>query len=386
MTEKLYYADSYIAEFSAVVEGIEGFDNKTAIILDKSAFFPEGGGQAADTGYIGDAFIFDVCEKNGIIYHFTNDKELPSEGTVVHCRINAEKRFARMQAHSGEHIVSGIAHSLYGADNVGFHMDDTIMTVDFNIPLTYEQLENIEVKANECIYKNEKINTFILSSEKAACYNYRSKLDFTDDVRLVEIENTDICACCAPHVRATGEIGIIKILSAVSHRGGVRITLICGKTAFEDYIKKHNATMIISSLLCSKHYETANAVEKLIEANSNIKYEFSCRQKKLLEIIASNISPDSIICRFYDMLSMDDIREICNFTKDKCEKLCIILTGNDENGYSYCIYSELSELSDIVKQFNSACLGNGGGRGNMLQGKVKGSKEQIINFFTELKV
>ena len=329
MTEKIYYDDSSLSEFYATVLGVENTDNNTAaIILNATAFFPEGGGQSADTGYIGNAFVFDVAEKDGIIYHFTKDKDLPEVGAIIPCRIDAGKRFSRMQAHSGEHIVSGIAHSMYGAENVGFHMDDTVMTVDFNIPLSDEQLRVIEMKANDCIYQNVNINTFILSAEKAAEYAYRSKLEFTGDVRLVEIENTDLCACCAPHVMTTGEIGIIKILSAVSHRGGVRITLLAGKTAFEDYIKKHNATMSISSLLCSKHHETAQAVERLVETNSSIKYDFSVRQKNLLEIIAA----------------------------------------------------------DIVKLFNGACQGSGGGRGNMIQGKVKAGKEQILNFFTELKV
>ncbi len=386
MTEKLYYYDSYISEFHASVVGIETINNKTALILDKTAFFPEGGGQSADTGYIGDAFIYDVCEMDGIIYHLTKAPELPSVGADAYCRIDAEKRFAKMQAHSGEHIVSGIAHSLFGADNVGFHMDDTLMTVDFNILLTKEQLNIIEEKANECVYRNEIINTFIISAEKASEYDYRSKLEFTDDVRLVEIENTDLCACCAPHVKSTGEIGIIKILTSVSHRGGVRITLICGITAFQDYVRKHNSTMSISALLCAKHDKTAEAVAKLVELNTNIKYDFSVRQKNLLEIIATAINPGDIICEFYDKLTMDDIREICNIAKEKCGKLCIILTGNDENGYAYCIYSESNDLMSIVKMFNNSCNGSGGGRGNMIQGKVTAAKELIINFFTELKV
>lgn len=386
MTEKLYYSDSYIFEFQATVTGIESINNKTAVILNKTAFFPEGGGQPADIGYIGEIFIYDVYEKDGIVYHFTRDAELPAVGEDIYCRIDSEKRFARMQSHTGEHIVSGIAHSLFGVENVGFHLDDTLMTVDFNIPLTKEQLKIIEVKANECIYKNLSVNTLILSADKASEYDYRSKLEFTDDVRLVVIEDTDICACCAPHVKRTGEIGVIKILSSGSHRGGVRITLICGITAFRDYCKKHNATMSISTQLCAKHSETAEAVKKLVEINANLKYDFNSKQKNLLEIISSNIAARSIITEFYDKLSMDEIREICNFAKDKCEKLCIILSGNDANGYAYCIYSALPELSAVVKLFNSSCHGSGGGRGNMLQGKVKSDKEQIIKFFTELKV
>lgn len=386
MTEKLYYTDSYIAEFTATVLRIERINNTSAIILDKSAFFPEGGGQASDSGYIGDAFIYDVYEKEGIIYHLTESEKIPELSSVVTCKIDFDKRFSRMQSHSGEHIVSGIAHSLFGATNVGFHMDDTLMTVDFDLPLTKEQLCVIEEKANECVYKNYKINTFILPADKAAEHDYRSKLEFTGDVRLVEIESTDLCACCAPHVNRTGEIGIIKILSSVSHRGGVRLTLICGKTAYNDYSDKHNATMSISAQLCAKHNETSEAVAKLIEANSSAKYEFSVYRKNLLKIIADAITPAETICCFYDNLTMDDIREICNFAKEKSKTLCAILSGNDDKGYSYCIFSESPELPSIVKQLNTVCFGSGGGRGNMLQGRVKANKVSITEFFTELKV
>lgn len=386
MTEKLYYNDSYISDFYANIVAVENIDNCRALILDKTAFFPEGGGQSADTGYIGEAFIYDVQEKDGIIYHLTKSTDLPSVNTAAHCVLDAEKRFSKMQSHSGEHIVSGIAHSCFDAENVGFHMDGTLMTVDFDKPLSKEQLNIIEEKANACIYRNEKINTFILTAEEAAKYSYRSKLDFTGEVRLVEIENTDLCACCAPHVKSTGEIGIIKILSSASHRGGVRITLICGKTAFNDYSEKHNSTMNISAQLCSKHDKTAEAVAKLIETNSSLKYEFSARQKILLEIIASAIKPDNIICEFYNKLTMEDIREICNSAKYKCGIICIILSGNDENGYTYCIYSESEKLMSVMEAFKNTFGASGGGRGNMLQGKVKAEKSQIMNFFTELKV
>ncbi len=386
MTEKLYYSDSKLFEFSARIIATEAYGKSYAVILDKTAFFPEGGGQQSDTGYIENYPVVDVQEVNGSILHILKCDCLPSLGEEVFCRIDAEKRFYRMQSHSGEHIVSGIAHSLYGAENVGFHMDDTLMTVDFDIPLTKEQLIVIEEKANECVYRNLPVKAFIVSTEEAAQFSYRSKLEFTDDVRLVEIENIDLCACCAPHVSYTGEIGIIKILTCVSHRGGVRITLICGKTALDDYIMKHNSTMDIASQLCSKHNETASAVKKLTESNSSQKYGFSVKQKILLEIIADRIRDDSIIVEFFNNLSMDDLRELCNFTKNKCSLMCIMLSGDDNNGYSYCAFSESQHLSSIIKCFNEECNGSGGGRGNMLQGKAKAERALIEKFFAELEI
>ena len=385
MTEKLYYTDSYLFEFEAQVLKISKQEKFTIIELDKTAFFPEGGGQQADTGYIGNCSIYDTLIFDDIIYHYTKDTPDFGENTSVFCRIDGKKRFSRMQAHSGEHIVSGIANSLYGANNVGFHMDDTLMTVDFDIPLSDEQIATIEKQANECVYKNLKITSEIKSPEEAEKTSYRSKLEFTGDVRLVEIDTVDICACCAPHVNLTGEIGLIKILTSVSHRGGVRLTVLCGSSAFDDYVKKHNSTLSIAASLCAKHYETDSAVRRLIDANAEQKYKTSENIKQLLKIIADTVEPDTAIVRFFELPDAAYLRELTNEIRGKSEIFTMLFSGNDEKGYSYCIYSEKLDLTSFIKDFNKTLDGNGGGRGVMLQGRTKATKEQINNYITNLR-
>ena len=201
MTSKLYFEDSYIRNFDATVVSCEASGDLFKVVLDKTAFFPEGGGQRPDTGLIDTANVTDVQEIDGVVYHYT-DKPL-SVGFMCRCSIDWDVRFRRMQNHSGEHIVSGVVHSMYGYDNVGFHMDDDYVTVDFSGELTREQLDEIEDKANEAIYSNYKINCFFPDPSTLDEYDYRSKLELTDNVRLVEIENIDLCACCAPHLRTT---------------------------------------------------------------------------------------------------------------------------------------------------------------------------------------
>lgn len=386
MTEKLYYTDGFIFDFEAKVVKIVNTDSYCAVILDKTAFFPLGGGQMPDTGYIGDNYVYDVQEVDGEIYHYIKIFSDLHSDEVVFCRVDKSKRFARMQAHSGEHIVSGIVHSMFNADNVGFHMDDTLMTVDFNKYLSKEELAEVEMKANECVYADVPIKTYIVSASEGDDIDYRSKLEFNGDVRLVEIEGTDVCACCAPHVRSTGQVGLIKILSSVSHRGGVRITLVCGITAYEDYFMKHNATVNISTALCAKHNETDSAVYRLIEANKELEYSLLQNKRKYLKMIADDIEAMDVLFRIYSELNMDELRELCNLTKSKCKMLSAFFSGNDESGYSYCIYSEMLDLSLLVKDFNKALNGSGGGRGELVQGKIKCSAQVIYNFLKTLRV
>ena len=195
----------------------------------------------------------------------------------------------------------------------------------------------------------------------------------------------DICACCAPHVNLTGEIGLIKILTSVSHRGGVRLTVLCGSSAFDDYVKKHNSTLSIAASLCAKHYETDSAVRRLIDANAEQKYKASESIKQLLKIIADTVEPDAAIVRFFELPDTTYLRELTNEIRGKSEIFTMLFSGNDENGYSYCIYSEKLDLTSFIKDFNKTLDGNGGGRGVMLQGRTKATKEQINNYITNLR-
>lgn len=382
MTEKLYYENSRMSECDAVVLSVEEKHGKYFIVLDRTCFFPEGGGQQSDTGYIQNTLVSHVEEADGAIYHISDDAPDFAENSTVHCRIDAEKRFARMQAHSGEHVVSGIVHKKYGFENVGFHMDDALMTVDFSGYLTKEQLKEIELAANRAVYENVPVNTFFADSRPDIA-DYRSKLPTLQNPRLVEIVGYDICACCAPHVSRTGEIGIIKILSSASHRGGVRITLICGTTAFAELSARYSDILRLSDTLCAPHDGVPDAVSELLVRNETLKREAALQKDAALKSIAENTAcSEGSMCVFFDGLEPDGLRKLAVMLRDKCGGLCVVLSGDDASGYDFAITSPKVKLHTLSKEINGALAGRGGGKDDMLQGRFAAKKEDIEGYFS----
>ncbi len=379
-TEKLYYNNSYITDFRATVISCEKSGDLYKIVLDKTAFFPESGGQKADCGYIGDSFVSYAFEEDNVVYHIANKSVDVSSS--YDCRINWKLRFNRMQQHSGEHVVSGIVHSLFGYDNVGFHMEDDYVTVDFSGELTRKKLDLVEDKANEAIYKNYAINCFFPDEDKLNEYDYRSKLELTENVRLVEIENTDLCACCAPHLNSTGEIGIIKILDFMRHRGGVRIIIKSGFDALSDYRQKYKSVYEISGLLSAKQEEISSSVERIINELDSVKREFYAFRQSVACNSRDNLTfVNDVAFLITDGFDADMMREVCNFGADK-SKLCIVYSGDDENGYSYIACSRSGDMKAFAQSHNKALNGRGGGRDTMIQGKITAKKEKIIEYIT----
>lgn len=381
ITEKIYDRDSHIDSFKATVLDCLKIDERYGIILDKTAFFPEGGGQPADTGFIGNARIYDVKINDKIITHYS-ETPVPVN-TEVECRIDWDQRFRRMQNHSGEHIVSGIVHSLYGYENVGFHMGDDV-TIDFNGEMTRDQLLDVEKRANEAIYKNVRFICEYPDDATLKNLNYRSKLELTEDVRIVTIEGYDVCACCAPHVYSSGEIGIIKILDFARHRGGIRVHLLCGYTALEDYEIKYNNLRIVANSLCAKQNETAEAFEKFNEEHNALKIELAALKREVAQLKASTIeSTDDCILIFEADTDMNDLRKLVLNGAKKTSKLCAGFTGNDKAGYSFAIASENIDLREKSRDITSALSGKGGGSSELLQGNAAASKEEIEKYFKE---
>ncbi len=237
------------------------------ILQDRSGrfrfFFPEEGGQSADKGTLNGQEVLDVSIKQGILYHKVAC-EFPVS-TRVTGHVDWNRRFDFMQQHSGEHMISGLLHSHFGLENVGFHLSDREVTLDMNGEVSLEQLRLIEQEANTYVWKNLPVNISWPTDEELASLNYRSKLALTENVRIVEIPGVDLCACCAPHVDTTGQIGLIKVVNVQSHRGGVRINILCGNRALADYTEKQDSVWAISSLLSAKQPEVAGAVARAKE-------------------------------------------------------------------------------------------------------------------------
>jgi alanyl-tRNA synthetase len=375
-TDKLYYIDSHMAKFPAMVLDCRPAGQRWAVILDRTAFFPEGGGQAADTGTIGSAHVLDVQEVNGEILHYCDSPM--TTGESYDCALDFEQRLCRMQNHSGEHIVSGIAHRLHGCENVGFHMGEDCMTIDFDRELDWPQLTELETLANQVVRDNLPVVTSFPKPEELKALEYRSKLDLTENVRIVEIPGVDRCACCAPHVIRTGEIGVIKVLDMERHRGGVRLSLVCGMQALDDYRMKQENVTAVSQALSVKRRDTGAAVERLLAEQQAYKERIAALSMALVERLADSYEPTSgNICVFNNMLDEVAIRELVNRLMEKCGGIAAAFSGSDREGYKYIMGSLHIDLRAKAKELNSLINGRGGGKPRMIQGSAMAAEKEI---------
>lgn len=379
VTERLY-DNGHIKEFDSVVTECKKDGNCFLIALASTAFFPNGGGQLADEGSIDGVTVKDVNEINGVIYHSV-EREF-EVGSTVHGVIDWSVRLPRMQNHTGEHIVCGVAHNLFGYENTGFHMGTFGITADLSGPLTEEEVRKIELIANRAVFDNVEVTCFYPTEQELETIDYRSKLELTEDVRLVKIDGYDLCACCAPHVLRTGEIGIIKILSHQSHRGGTRLLLKCGYDALEDYCQRCASISAVSASLCAKETEIAQAVEQLKAEKARLDYQIEqLNKEKTLKYIKKFKATDANVCVFTDDLDADGLRETVNAGKLLCDGIVGVFV-QAENGYKYCLGSNSVNLSAFAKQFNAALGGRGGGKPEMIQGSVTAPKEDILKFLS----
>lgn len=378
MTEKLYYRDSHLHEFTARVTGCAPEGERWLVTLDKTAFFPEGGGQSADTGVIGPARVLDVQERDGEPLHLTDRPLEP--GTELPCALDWERRLRRMQNHSGEHILSGLVHRQHGLNNVGFHMGPDRMTVDFDGFLTWEQLTELETLANRAVRANVPVRAFFPSPEELAALDYRSKRELAGEVRLVEIEGIDLCACCAPHVARTGEVGLIKLLEAQKHRGGVRVELVCGMDALEEVRLRQEGNTAVSRLLSVKRDGTPQAVERLLAERDRQKERAGELGLRLARAMARSL-PETAgnLCVFDDILDEPALRELANLLAEKCGGVAAVFSGAGRD-WRYIIASRRTDLRAAARRINAGIQGRGGGSPDMIQGQASADADSIRAF------
>ena len=383
-TVKLYDTDSYLKEFTATVVSCEQKNDTTyRIVLDQTAFFPEGGGQTGDLGWLNDVEVIDTREKAGVVYHETR---VPMEsGTQVAGKIDFAVRYDKMQQHTGEHILSGIVCATYGYNNVGFHLSTEITTLDFDGELSAEQVRDLEVKANEMIHANIPVQVKFPTKEELGNMDYRSKIEIEGQVRIVEIPGVDRCACCAPHVKMTGEVGLIKIVSCDRHRGGCRLTIVCGMRALKDYQQKQESVGKVSAALSAKPDKIAEAVAHLQEQQAKLREQLNHIQAMYLEGKLEKISAqDKYVCIFEESLDSVAMRNFVNGAMERCDGVCGAFIGNDECGYHYILGSKTVDVREISKNLNAQFHGKGGGKPQMVQGSLNGSAKEIKELIEKL--
>lgn len=380
MTEKLYYIDAYIKEFTATVTDVLTDKDGVALVLDRTAFFPEEGGQSADKGYIADARVLDVKERNGVIYHYVD--KAPELGAVADCSIDFAERFEKMQCHTAEHIISGAIHRLFGLDNVGFHLGALEVTMDVNGYLTRAELDEVELIANRAVFDNVPVKTYFPTSDELSALTYRSKLDLTENVRIVEVEGYDLCACCAPHVARTGEIGLIKILDFEKHRGGTRINIAAGYRALYDYRVKYANILKTSALFSEPQASVSTAAEAFLSSYEELKSRLKQTRLALARLEAERIpETQTSYVGYYPDFTPDELREVVNSAKSKVGGVLIALSGIDGD-LKLVMSSSTVELAGVFKKILSDLKGRGGGRDNMIQGSVTTTLEDVKAYFS----
>ncbi|MBQ4283127.1 MAG: hypothetical protein IJB96_04280 [Lachnospira sp.] len=381
--KRLYDSLPYETEFEAEVLACEPDSDKEGIcivVLNQTLFFPEEGGQSPDKGMINGCEVLDVQIKDGVIYHALSG-EL-AVGSRVEGRIDWTHRFNNMQQHSGEHIFSGLVNKHFGYDNVGFHLSDQTVTMDFNGVLSEEDVTMIELEVNRVIVKNVPIVATFPTKEELEKLEYRSKKEINEQMRIVTIEGVDVCACCAPHVRTTGEIGMLKVVGCQNYKGGVRISILCGFRALEDYKSK---TAIVAGLvagLSEKPENVITAVDKLKEVNYNLKTELNKKTAELMAVKMSALSADGDdVLVFEAELDDNATRNTVNSLMEQYSGVCAVFVGNDEAGYRFIMGSKSKNCREVLAKLKEKLTIRGGGTEVMVQGMVTGTEDAIRKSF-----
>ena len=380
-TEKLYYADPFLKTFTATVLDCQPGKNGFVVTLDRTAFYPEGGGQPADQGTLDGAAVTDVHEKNGVVIH--NVDSAVEIGKTVTGVIDWARRFDHMQQHSGEHICSGLICGRYHCDNVGFHMGTDMVTIDFNADIPWEELLEIEAQANQYIYEDHPIDIQFHRGAELDAIDYRSKKPLEGDVRIVAFPGADCCACCGTHVLRSGQVGLVKFLSVQKFREGVRIELLCGKRALDYLSRTWEQAKTIGQRLSVKPVDAAAAVERLEHELSAAKLRCAQLEESVFAAIAQEQAGKGDVLLFQPPMKPDSVRKLADAAAKTCGGLAAVFAGEGIH-YAYALgRADGQDISAQVKAMNAALHGRGGGRNGFAQGSVEAERSAIEAFFKE---
>lgn len=380
-TVRLYDADAYATEFEAKVISCEPVGNKDhmcyQVVLDRTLFFPEEGGQSPDEGTLGGVKVVDVqIGKDRVITHTLTDPL--AVGDSVRGCINWQKRFSNMQQHSGEHIFSGLVHKRFGYSNVGFHLSDQIVTMDFSGVLSALEVQEIEYAANEAIVKNIPVEVTFPTEEELKTLEYRSKIEIEGQVRIVTIPGYDTCACCAPHVKRTGEIGMLKVMSVQNYKGGVRISMLCGFRALAAFREKAQVITELSAVLTCGQEMLVDNVTRQKAANQTLKSQLAAAKQALMGYKLAEIPADrDKVILFEKGLDANVMRNAVNQLMENRKGLCAVFCGDDDEGYNYVIGSRSVDCKALAAQMREALGAKGGGSTSMIQGSVIATRAAI---------
>lgn len=389
-TEKLYDEAPYQTEFTAHIQEVRASGHTQEdgvryldIVLNRTLFFPEEGGQSCDRGILGGAQVTDVQLHGDEIVHTIKCSADEAAGFVpglaLKGMIDWEHRYDNMQNHSGEHILSGLIHSRFGYDNVGFRLGSETMTLDLSGMLTPRQVLDIEREANAVVWQNLKIHCEYPDPETLHSLDYRSKREVDGPVRIVTIPGVDVCACCAPHVARTGEIGMIKIIHMMKNASrGIRLTAVCGKRALYEMEKRQSILEDVSHLTNKNQSEVADGVRHLLDENRQLSWDMKQLQIRMAKMEIDQIpAQKEHVFLFTD--PMDNIvqREMVNHLCDTHPGACGVFAGSDADGWHYIMADHSGDIRPLNDALRRELDARGGGKPEMVQGSVRAVRQQI---------
>jgi alanyl-tRNA synthetase len=377
-TEKLYYQDVFLRAFDAAVVSCQPEKKRWLVALDRTAFYPEGGGQGADHGTLGGAKVLDVHEKDGVILH-TCDAPL-TVGDTVHGEIDWGRRFDHMQQHSGEHIVSGMLCAAYHCDNVGFHLGADVVTIDYNADIPWEGVLEIERRANEYIWADHPLEILWPTAEELDALDYRSKKALSGAVRITSFPGADTCACCGTHVARSGQVGLVKFLSCQRFREGVRLELLCGKRALDYLAVNWEQNHRIAQALSVKPQASLAAVERLQRELQEVKLRAAALEETAFAATAEEYRGAGDVLLFRPDMANDSVRRLCDTVSAVCGGRCAVFAGQD-GSYKYAVIHAGQDIRAFIREMNAALSGRGGGRDGFAQGSVRTGEAEIRAFF-----
>ena len=378
---KLYYDNCMLREFSATVTGCEESEKGWRVTLDATAFYPEGGGQACDLGTLDGVAVTDVQEEGEAVIHLCS--QALEVGKTVSGIIDWQRRFDLMQQHTGEHILSGLINSKFGWHNVGFHVGKDVMEVDFDGPISPEEVQWLEEQANRVIWEDMAVKCFVPDEEELEKTVYRSKRRLPWPVRIVQVPGIDSCACCGVHTATTGQVGLIKILSCTKFHSGVRLELVCGGRAYRYTAAVFEQNRQISQLLSAKPLETAQAAARLVQTLGEEKLRAANLQKQVFDSIAESYVNQENVVHFEEKLSGGEVRQLTEKIAAKCKGFAAVFAGED-GAYTYCLGCPGGDLRQLGKGLNQTLNGRGGGKPDFQQGSVAADRQAILAFFADL--
>lgn len=374
MTIRLFDQDPQLRTFTATVLACEEKDGQYLVTLDRTAFFPEGGGQGADHGTLGGANVLDAHEHGGVIAHLT-DAPLAVGETVTGC-VDSLRRLTMSQQHSGEHMFSGLVCRLFGYDNVGFHIGSDAVTMDFNGPLTEEDVLRVERLVNEAIWEDKPIKAYVPPKDELEAMHYRSKKALTGDVRIVSIDGVDTCACCGTHLMTTGGVGQVKVIGLAKYKSGVRVSILCGVRALEYENMIQQQVKEIGKTLSVKLHETAQATQRLLAERDQLRYENEQLGMRLFEAEAKAEAGSAIRLIAADMLAASQLRKAAGLLAAGA-KLAVVIAPR-EDGWNFAMSSQTEDVRPATRALCEAFGGKGGGPKDMTQGVLgRASAEEI---------